>query len=234
MPKELKSKQYKARSFEELDLIPLLNGQGLYVMNYRQNEVLYQRKIKEVLGYSATEFDSKLINQDIFHPKQEKAMLMLIASAVKLGIEGDYDRTPEVRFILLYKAKHKSGKYISLLRQTGIFETDKKGAMISVYSLITDVSGVMDAEQVKWKLEGVKKNFEQQMKVKIKKVLSSFFTDTELSILALLKKGFTTKQMAEKLHNSEHTISTHRRNMLRKSNCKNARELLLFAESLGV
>ncbi|MEQ8908260.1 MAG: helix-turn-helix transcriptional regulator [Vicingaceae bacterium] len=214
--------------------VVLLKGQGLYVMNYAKNEVVYTRKIKDILGYNSSEFNSKLINQDLFHPKQKAVMSILLSSAIKLGVEGSYENTPDVRFILLYKAKHKEGHYLSILRQTGIFEKDDQGRMISVFSMLTDVTGVMESEQVEWRLEGINKDFEAEMERKMSDIIQEVFTASELKVLNLLKKGMTTKQIATTLHNSEFTISTHRRNMLRKSNSRNSRELLLFAESLGI
>lgn len=54
-------------------------------------------------------------------------------------------------------------------------------------------------------------------------------TDREKEIVRLLANGLSTKEIAEKLSISFNTVETHRRNMLKKHNCKNTTELVYFA-----
>jgi DNA-binding NarL/FixJ family response regulator len=60
------------------------------------------------------------------------------------------------------------------------------------------------------------------------------FSRREREIIKLLAEGFSSKQIAETLHLSEYTVSTHRRNMLDKTNLPNARALVNFAISRGM
>ena len=53
------------------------------------------------------------------------------------------------------------------------------------------------------------------------------FTKRELEILTLMSHGFSTMAIARKLRISPQTVSTHRRNMLRKSQSRNAVELVV-------
>lgn len=48
----------------------------------------------------------------------------------------------------------------------------------------------------------------------------------ELEIVSYLEKGFTSKEIAEELFLSNHTVDTHRRNILRKSEVRNTTELI--------
>lgn len=54
----------------------------------------------------------------------------------------------------------------------------------------------------------------------------SLFTPREKEILSVLTKGKTTKQIALLLNISHHTVSTHKKNILNKSNCKNTAQLI--------
>lgn len=54
-------------------------------------------------------------------------------------------------------------------------------------------------------------------------------TKREVEIIRLISKGHTTKEMAELLFLSEFTVSTHRKNILRKLNIKSLNALLNFA-----
>lgn len=51
----------------------------------------------------------------------------------------------------------------------------------------------------------------------------------ELTILRFIAKGENSKDIAEKLFLSRHTVDTHRRTILEKTNCKNAVELVTYA-----
>jgi DNA-binding NarL/FixJ family response regulator len=51
----------------------------------------------------------------------------------------------------------------------------------------------------------------------------------EIEIIKLLAKGYTTIQIADMLHISEFTVSTHRKNILNKTGASNTGQLIQFA-----
>ncbi len=51
-------------------------------------------------------------------------------------------------------------------------------------------------------------------------------TTKEKEVLSLVAVGLTTKEIAEKLSISHHTVETHRKNLLRKCGAKNSAELV--------
>ena len=57
----------------------------------------------------------------------------------------------------------------------------------------------------------------------------SRFTKREIEIINLIAKGLSSKEIGKKLSISHHTVDTHRRKILEKSDCHNAVELTLFA-----
>lgn len=56
----------------------------------------------------------------------------------------------------------------------------------------------------------------------------------EVEILRYISDGLNSRLIADKLSLSQHTVNTHRRNMLRKTNCLNTAELLKFARSVNI
>ena len=167
------------------------------------------------------------------HPKQRLIISIIVSSAIRAGVIGKYSPL-NANLVIVYKALHKNGKYKSILRQTGVFETNKNGRMISSYSILTDVTGLMNTEKVSWKLEGVDSDIEKSISNQIHKQGKTIFSTKELEVLYELKKGKTSIEIASKFNNSRHTIDTHRRKLLKKSHCKNTQELLGFAESLTI
>jgi two-component system nitrate/nitrite response regulator NarL len=60
------------------------------------------------------------------------------------------------------------------------------------------------------------------------------FTRREKDILELLAKGMTSHEIAAKLFLSNHTVDTHRKNMLQKFNVRNTQSLMNVVRSLGI
>lgn len=54
-------------------------------------------------------------------------------------------------------------------------------------------------------------------------------SDRETSILVLVAKGLSSKEIAEKLHISVHTVSTHRKNITHKTGIKSVAGLAVYA-----
>lgn len=59
-------------------------------------------------------------------------------------------------------------------------------------------------------------------------------TEREMEVLKLLVTGMTNKKIAETLFISERTVETHRKNLLRKTNCANIVGLVKYAQSHGI
>jgi len=56
----------------------------------------------------------------------------------------------------------------------------------------------------------------------------------ENEITALIARGNTNKEIADKLHLSHHTVHTHRRNILKKLGAKSVSELTVYAMNVGL
>ncbi|MEM7297859.1 MAG: response regulator transcription factor [Bacteroidota bacterium] len=59
-------------------------------------------------------------------------------------------------------------------------------------------------------------------------------SEREIEIIQTLADGLSSSQIAEKLFISEHTVKTHRKNILRKLNLHNSSELIQYALNNGI
>jgi DNA-binding NarL/FixJ family response regulator len=59
-------------------------------------------------------------------------------------------------------------------------------------------------------------------------------SERETEILTLVAEGRSSREIADQLHLSHHTINTHRKNILKKLACKSAAELMNYAYSKGL
>jgi len=62
----------------------------------------------------------------------------------------------------------------------------------------------------------------------------SELTEREMDIVILLSRGYTNKEMAEKLFISKYTIETHRKNVMKKLKLKTSGQLVYFAVQQGL
>lgn len=60
------------------------------------------------------------------------------------------------------------------------------------------------------------------------------FSKREVEIIKLLGEGFTSKEIADQLCISSHTVDTHRRNMLKKAGVKDTGRLVMFGRDNGL
>lgn len=62
----------------------------------------------------------------------------------------------------------------------------------------------------------------------------AFLTHRELEIIQLIAKGKNTKEIADNLNISYHTVKTHRRNIREKTQTSNTAQLIAFGKKKGV
>jgi DNA-binding NarL/FixJ family response regulator len=62
----------------------------------------------------------------------------------------------------------------------------------------------------------------------------NFFTKREKEIVKKISEGLSFKEIASELNISPNTVTTHKKNILRKSECKNTAELITKAVREGI
>ena len=64
--------------------------------------------------------------------------------------------------------------------------------------------------------------------------ITSALTKREIEILKLVKSGFLSKEISNKLTISLHTVNTHRQRVLEKLGVDNSMEAVMLASKLGL
>lgn len=59
-------------------------------------------------------------------------------------------------------------------------------------------------------------------------------TERELEIIQLLGAGYGTREIANELNLSRHTVATHRKQIMRKSRCRNTTHLVVSCLKAGM
>jgi DNA-binding CsgD family transcriptional regulator len=136
-------------------------------------------------------------------------------------------------FYVDFRVHKADGQQARLNRQTSCFRVDKDGNMIYALSLFTDISHLNKPNCIScsWSGSGVE-DFNIDDIIHLKK--NCMFSERETEVLTLLAKGLDGREIAQKLSISEHTVISHRKNMLKKTSTKNTVELVHYAVSKGI
>ncbi|WP_264549908.1 LuxR C-terminal-related transcriptional regulator [Flavobacterium sp. N2820] len=130
-----------------------------------------------------------------------------------------------------YRMKTTSGDYKWILMQTVTIQTDDQGAVIRVIGIQTDITNLKTNNHPSGLsfigLAG-EPSYHNVLVNDIVTITSDSisFTAREKEILKLILSGKTSSEIALLLFISKHTVDSHRKNILKKSNCKNNAELI--------
>lgn len=136
-----------------------------------------------------------------------------------------------------YRIKNKNGEYIRVIDQHQVLELDSQGNIWLAVCFI-DISPDQD------KYTGVRSSivnfktgelvWEALSKEKISEQNPIKLSSREKQILVLIKEGYLSKEIAEKLCLSVHTVNTHRQRILEKLNVDNSIEAIKYSSDLGL
>jgi DNA-binding CsgD family transcriptional regulator len=146
------------------------------------------------------------------------------------------DKRKQVSFSkdFLYLIHEK--EYVRVLQKGIVLDINEDGGIVRtlhVISLINHLKRDNDANLIIKSPENIFTiyNYDSQ-----EKTISNLggLSKRESEILELLAKGCSTKKIAQQLFLSEHTVSTHRRNLLNKTNCIDTTALVTYAKMVGM
>jgi len=218
-------------SFTTLDQYRLLPGQAIYVVDWKELGVTYQRGINRLLGYNPVEFNHDLLS-GFCHPDDIERYVHL----VKISNDWARELKPEpfsVEASIDYRIRKKDGSYLKVLRQSTVFESCLNRSIKSAFMVLTDISRIKTDTSVNLSVINLNSG---RVFLEDEDCTSELpkFTKREKEILVKVKDGYDSKAIAGALFISHHTVDTHRRRMLSKTICKNVVELVQYCIRMGV
>lgn len=222
----------KENKCSELKDYLIFHKQALYLVDFYDRNICYQKGVKRLLGYEPDEFDFSNLSQ-FCHPEDLKRYTELMKFSLDYA-KGTPIEPFDLEFSLSYRIRKKDGSYLMIIRNSTVYETDSNGYMISNLSVISDITYLNKSNMVEWSMstpnEDIKLSFEKHFEEKHK----DYFSKREMDILAKMREGLGSKEIAELFGISRHTVDTHRRRMLAKTTCTNSVELVEFARQNNI
>jgi DNA-binding CsgD family transcriptional regulator len=192
----------------------------------------FSPNIQSIMGYNNKDFKEGGLkfSMSLVHPEHNriynKNILPVMFKYYSLyALNG---RVKDLKFTYSFKIKKRDGTYLWMLHHMSALQLTKLGFPIRTLVQLTDVSGIKKDEAIDLTILVKGKNhIYKPIYTKIYSDETKFaLSERELDILYLLYEGKTTKEIADELNISFHTVNTHRKNMLKKSNMKNTAELM--------
>ena len=224
---------------KNLDLTKFLNPfHSFEVSSYALVDITELKIIKvgnnimQLTGYEADYFEGKGFNKFL-----KLHSLLDIYRSLKGGSQyfkylysQEKEKRPHIkanRTLDLYK---KNGEKIHVLVQGVPVLFNSKMEVILMLIICTDITSLKpDTNYSHFIIDSGDPNHIKKIEVNtlVEKSEDSFSpSPAEKKVLHLLSEGYSSKQIAQKLYLSEHTIKNHRKNMLKKFDCNSSSGLV--------
>ena len=212
-----------------------------YVIEFPAQKYHFMGKQQvNITGYSNEEFIEKGV--DLFFQRVHPEDLELLSQQVyPAWLELLANTLPEnrkkIQFQYNYRFKCKNNHYVNLLERGYALELDPTGIpALTLGNVIAlgnnEIIPVRATAKILNESGLIETIFSQLYQTTSDDI--SELTRRELDILRNLATGKTSKQIGDRLFISPHTVDTHRRNLLKKMNCRSVVELTRVAFRNGL
>lgn len=191
---------------------------------------LVSKEMETVLGYKSGDLTIEFLINKI-HPDDQPWFLNIENKAVEFLSKLPIEKLHKYKVRYDYRIKKADGIYIRVLHQAITIQHSETGKLIRTLGVHTDISHLKTEGKPVLSFIGLDGEL-SYIDVDITKVFpepSEFLTKRELEILSLLINGRETKEIASELFISIDTVSTHRKNLLRKTKARNTSEMIAMA-----
>ena len=191
--------------------------------------------IKDVLGFPADEVSVQFL-MSLIHPDDQAVFLNHEAAVIDFAKSLPNDKLPKYKMSYDYRLRTASGVYKRILQQVVSLKYDVNNNLLYTFGVHTDISHLKKNSESVLSfigLEGEPSYIDVRPK-EIYKPSGELFTPREKEILHHIIQGSQSQEIAEKLFISKHTVNTHRKNILAKTNTKNTVELAIKIVTEGL
>lgn len=190
-------------------------------------------EIEFVLGYRPEIIKREGISflDRAVHPEDKEVTLMLHAKAWEFILQKPPHTRMEYCMSMDYRILKENGEYIRLLQQNCVLHTDGLGNILQMYGICTNISHWNKNQDITLTIKrrnGETYCFKASPQIIYDEELNKI-SPREREVIQQICRGQNTSQISDRLHISPHTVSTHRKAILRKLGIKGTAALVRFA-----
>lgn len=203
------------------------------INNVRQSRLeLVSPEIEQVLGYPPGSFDLALYGECV-HPADMPHFLNFEAAVERFFAALSGERLFRYKVQYDHRMRHANGHYIRILNQYIIIQHDADN--VRTFVVQTDISHIKSDPMPVLSFIGIDGE-PSYMNVDVQdifRVNSPVLTGRERDVLRELVNGHNSLEISRILNISKHTVDSHRKNMLRKTNAGSTGEMIRMAYDKG-
>ena len=208
------------------------NKQFFFISDLIRMKILYtSSRSAELIGIPPKDVDPGILFS-LTHPDDLSRHNVARTKLFNLGHQMFIENNGKSMISTNFRFTGGQGEYINTLVQCYLFFSEIPYKTVFMLQVMTDIS---------W-FRSIKLGFHYYsgkdlslFRYPTENILmkGNIFTDSEFRIIQLLATGLSTEEIAARLFKSVHTISTHRRNILKKTGTGSTHELILDLKSNG-
>lgn len=208
-------------------------GQYYFVVfNFKNLQFDYiDENVKNILGIDSKDFNLELFFNRVhpedlekLHLKEDTARCFLYEKIAPAEI-------PFYKVVYLLRLKDMSGNFKTILHQSRAITVSDDGKIQQVLTVHSDVTflNIPFNHNISFISQEFPSFFATEKEGKYlynQGIKQNKFTKREIEVLKKIAKGKIYSQIADELFVAKNTINFHRKNILRKSGCKNSAQLI--------
>lgn len=204
-----------------------------YVINFADSTIIcnHDEDILAIHGLHKHPVHLKEII-DLIHPDDVE----FVMEAERMSIEkikeiNGFDYQQELKTSYCFRMRTSKGNYELFHHQALHTYKDEDGRLLQAVNIHTNIEHITHQNSYVVLVSGIngREDFHQMQWMGGNKSNEStfvIFTKREVEVINCIAKGYSTCEISDLLNISEETVRTHRKNILKKSDCKNSSELI--------
>jgi DNA-binding CsgD family transcriptional regulator len=195
--------------------------------------------VQKVLGYEQKDWIEQGLSFffKILYPEDREALRSVHLDIMQACLACPGQDLKDLSFDFDFRVIAADRQLVRLNQQMVIVATDPIGLPLVDFSVCTDISSYKSDGPVSLH---IKKSRKQQERPFVKHLVYDEaqcpldLSCRELEVIELLSEGLTSRQVSQQLNISQHTVRTHRKNILKKTRCNSTVELVNLAKNRGM
>ncbi|MDQ1160775.1 DNA-binding CsgD family transcriptional regulator [Chryseobacterium sp. SORGH_AS 447] len=208
-----------------------------YVLNLT-NSTLSHHHPNLLKLHGLTEYPENLKEViDLTHPDDIPFIMKAEEQVVKKIIEVGRESQLYLKSSYCFRMKTAKGNYELFHHQAILTMEDENKTIIQTVNIHTNIHHITQKNPNTVLITGISPRDDfYQIKIEdpSKNIPEIHLTKRETEVLALIAKGYSGPEISKMLILSEHTVRTHRKNILAKTESRNSKELLRKAFECGL
>jgi DNA-binding CsgD family transcriptional regulator len=206
---------------------------------FKKQHVFSSNNLQNLFSYDSEQVEH-LVNESLDSKIHPDDFLLLMRNGIRLMrfiLSKSHEERSDFKLINEYRILNNEGKYVRVIEQHQPLEFDKYGNIWLTLSVLDISPNQENYQGIKCQILNYRTGKLYPL-LEIETTMSNSgyrkLTRKELEILHLVKDGFLSKEISDKLSISVHTVNTHRQRILEKLGVDNSMEAVNFASSLGL